>query len=350
MTDWILRRTSWKFCLTVEALADSTGQREQRGSLQTWKEIAEHLGVSVRTAQLWEKERGLPVRRMEGVRPQVRALTQDLEVWWLSQQRPGQTIQPIDVANSLRVEWDEIWHLASCCLLYASLYGLDFFLEVAFQFDKFRHQALVAGPLLVAWIGLTAGLGLRLGSRMTMNGVKGGFAALFGTFVVSAVIAFGAVTRVLPAEPITILRTLPQTAQAAFLKNVALYFLPLVTLAWLIPFHCVIYLRRQVPLGKTGNVQTLLDSRHATAQPAGAIYIRAGWLWISLFVVGLVSIFATQDLLSKLVPGRFANLFMLLAVAKTTVYLSLGVACVTWYSKALGSIRRVCAEGAANSG
>jgi len=332
-------------------LADLAEQREQQGSLRTWKEIAEYLGVSVRTAQLWEKERGLPVRRMEGVRPQVRALTQDLEVWWLSQQRPAQTTQPINVANGLRVEWREIWHLASCCLLYASLYGLDFLLEVAFQFDKFRHATLVAVPLLVAWIGLTAGLGLWLGSRMTMAGIKGGFAALLGTFVLSALIAFGAVTRVLPAEPITILRTLPQTAQAAFLKNVALYFLPLVTLAWLIPFHCVIYLRRQIFLGKASNVQTLLDSRQANTQPAEAIYIRAGWLWVSLFVVGLVSIFVTQDLLSKLVPGRFTNLFMLLAITKTSVYLSLGVACVTWYSKALGSIRRACAEGAAgNSG
>jgi hypothetical protein len=182
---------------------------------------------------------------------------------------------------------------------------------------------------------------------MTMGGVRGGFAALFGTFIFSALIALGAVALILPAEPITILRTVPQTAQAAFLKNIALYFLPLIALAWLIPFHCVSYLRRQIILGKTGNVQTLLDSSQATAQPAGAIYIRPAWLWVSLFVVGLVSIFATQDLLSKLVQGRFANLFMLLAVAKTSVYLSLGVACVTWYSKALGLIRRVCSGGAA---
>jgi len=332
-------------------LADLAGQREQQGSLRTWKEIAEYLGVSVRTAQLWEKERGLPVRRMEGVRPQVRALTQDLELWWQSQQQPGQALRPTAETNDLRVEQGEIWHLASCCLLYAGLFVLDLFLEVAYQFDRFRLQALVAAPLLGMWIGLSAAFGLWLAWRMTMSGTRGAFAAMWGIFVCSALIAFGAVTRVLPAEPITALRTLPQTAQAAFLKNVVLYFLPLVTLAWLIPFHCVIYLRRQILLGKTGNVQTLLDDRRGTAQPAAAIYIRAGWLWISLFVVGLVSIFATQDLLSKLVPGRFSNLFMLLAIAKTSVYLSLGVACVTWYSKALGSIRRACAEGAAaNSG
>ena len=37
-----------------------------REELITWKEVANHLGVNVRTAQRWERERGLPVRRMPG--------------------------------------------------------------------------------------------------------------------------------------------------------------------------------------------------------------------------------------------------------------------------------------------
>ncbi len=32
--------------------------------LNGWKEIAVHLGRGVRTAQRWEKEYGLPVRRL----------------------------------------------------------------------------------------------------------------------------------------------------------------------------------------------------------------------------------------------------------------------------------------------
>jgi hypothetical protein len=34
--------------------------------LHSWKQIAAHLGVNVRTAQKWERERGLPVRRGPG--------------------------------------------------------------------------------------------------------------------------------------------------------------------------------------------------------------------------------------------------------------------------------------------
>jgi hypothetical protein len=37
-----------------------------REELITRKEVANHLGVNVRTAQRWERERGLPVRRLPG--------------------------------------------------------------------------------------------------------------------------------------------------------------------------------------------------------------------------------------------------------------------------------------------
>ncbi|MBX9601873.1 MAG: hypothetical protein K2X35_12745 [Bryobacteraceae bacterium] len=49
--------------------------------LCSWKEIASYLGVSVKTAQVWEATRGLPVRRLPGPRGQVRALIPDLEEW-----------------------------------------------------------------------------------------------------------------------------------------------------------------------------------------------------------------------------------------------------------------------------
>jgi len=38
------------------------------GDLTSWKEIAVALGVTVRTAQKWERERQLPVRRTTGGR------------------------------------------------------------------------------------------------------------------------------------------------------------------------------------------------------------------------------------------------------------------------------------------
>jgi hypothetical protein len=50
--------------------------------LSGWKEIAAYLDVTVRTAQLWEKHRGLPIHRLPGGgKPSVFASTEELERW-----------------------------------------------------------------------------------------------------------------------------------------------------------------------------------------------------------------------------------------------------------------------------
>ncbi len=49
--------------------------------LNTWKEIADYLDVSVRTAQHWQKEYGLPVRRLPGSKSRVFALRHELDAW-----------------------------------------------------------------------------------------------------------------------------------------------------------------------------------------------------------------------------------------------------------------------------
>lgn len=55
----------------------SAGARE----LYSWKEIAHYLGVHVRTAQKWERERELPVHRLPGARSRVSAHTASLDAW-----------------------------------------------------------------------------------------------------------------------------------------------------------------------------------------------------------------------------------------------------------------------------
>jgi hypothetical protein len=49
-----------------------------------WKEIAAHFGVGVRTVQIWEAERNLPVRRLPGPRGRVFAEVAEMEDWRLS--------------------------------------------------------------------------------------------------------------------------------------------------------------------------------------------------------------------------------------------------------------------------
>jgi len=52
-----------------------------RGQLHSWKEIAHYLGVTERTAQKWERERGLPVHRMPGEKGRVVAWLDELDRW-----------------------------------------------------------------------------------------------------------------------------------------------------------------------------------------------------------------------------------------------------------------------------
>ena len=53
--------------------------------LNSWKEIANHLGRGVRTVQRWEHDLGLPVRRPWGrSRSTVVALSDELDAWLLS--------------------------------------------------------------------------------------------------------------------------------------------------------------------------------------------------------------------------------------------------------------------------
>ncbi len=51
--------------------------------LESWKEIAAHLGRRVRTVQRWEKDEGLPVHRLaHRRRGTVYALSHELDAWW----------------------------------------------------------------------------------------------------------------------------------------------------------------------------------------------------------------------------------------------------------------------------
>ncbi|HLK61908.1 MAG TPA: hypothetical protein VKU19_00615 [Bryobacteraceae bacterium] len=63
--------------------------------LSSWKEIASYLQVGVRTAQVWEQERGLPVRRLPGSRGRVLTTVAELEIWKRSSEAiPPSTVVP----------------------------------------------------------------------------------------------------------------------------------------------------------------------------------------------------------------------------------------------------------------
>jgi hypothetical protein len=62
--------------------------------LNSWKEIATYLEINVRTAQKWERERSMPVKRLPGARGPVSANAAELDVWRNSVRQAEQTTVP----------------------------------------------------------------------------------------------------------------------------------------------------------------------------------------------------------------------------------------------------------------
>src|ERR1039458_4592965 len=55
------------------------------GRLDSWKEVAAYLKRGARTAQRWEREKGLPVHRLRPDKPgSVFAFRSELDAWWSS--------------------------------------------------------------------------------------------------------------------------------------------------------------------------------------------------------------------------------------------------------------------------
>lgn len=67
-------------------MAGQAGSQARDGAarqLNSWKEIAAHLGRETRTIQRWEKEEGLPIHRhLHSKRSSVYAFPEELDDWW----------------------------------------------------------------------------------------------------------------------------------------------------------------------------------------------------------------------------------------------------------------------------
>jgi len=73
--------------------------------IESWKEIARHFEVNVRTVQLWEQVRGLPVHRYPGPRGRVTALKSELDAWAAGKSAGVSPPEPSPAPPRLRKSW-----------------------------------------------------------------------------------------------------------------------------------------------------------------------------------------------------------------------------------------------------
>ena len=103
------------------AHADGPQNGSLNGRLDGWKEIAAHVGRGVRTAQRWERDLGLPVRRLgTGGAEVAYALKEELDAWLLRQSRSA-TDTPAPAAPPPRRE--RFWLAAAGLVLIIGAIG-----------------------------------------------------------------------------------------------------------------------------------------------------------------------------------------------------------------------------------
>src|SRR5271166_5646108 len=88
-------------------MVEDRRKRPPNRRLDSWKEIASYFGRDERTLKRWEKERGLPVRRLPGAHGGVYAFTDDL-ARWTEESSPGNAAPPASNSTQSRTTVAEI--------------------------------------------------------------------------------------------------------------------------------------------------------------------------------------------------------------------------------------------------
>jgi DNA-binding winged helix-turn-helix (wHTH) protein len=230
-------------------------------------------------------------------------------------------------------------HLLGSCSIYSLSYVCILLLEISYKFDQFGTQALLWSPFIFLWIFTTSLLALALDWKLTWKGSSAALPLAILTVIGAALILDLALNLFfLPAFPITEAAFQAHTAQGAYLKNIVLYFLPLVVAFLIVPFHFVTSLRKRLAGGDVSLARNSLNVEKGGLAPKSAIQPKTlGWL---LFVAGVICMFLTFRLLDSLKTGPYMNLFTLLVMFRLLLYFGLGTECLLWYYRTLEDLKQ----------
>lgn len=242
-----------------------------------------------------------------------------------------------------------LWHVLVSCTIYALLYTIALFVELAYQFDRFAILALKLALPIFVWIYATSMFGLLVDWKKARRGEATGLIFTILSFTGSGLLLYAALGFFLPNIPITEANFQTYTAHGAYLKSVA-YFSFLAIVFLIIPFHFVLSLQREMQAGRHKFVFDLLTGERRGSAPRGAIYLKVWWLGLFLFVATVSSPVVVAHLFENLKPGPHVNLFMQLVEWRVLTYLALGLECLLWYYRRLNEIKRECSESGHKTG
>lgn len=259
-----------------------------------------------------------------------------------------QTLTPAEIASALGLsaKLDSLFggHLSHALVasgLYAALYAVALLGEVAYQFDRYGRASIWVAIAIFVWVFTTSLAGLAIDWKLTRNGSRKGIVASITVFLFSALTAFAGACLFLPTNPVTEMNWQAYTAQAAYLKDIV-YFLVLLVIFTVPPFHFVLAAQRELQAGRHKSVLNLLTGDKFSLTPRSVFYPRFWVLALILSVIVGVSVFFHHNLMSNLKPGEYMNLFANLIQARLILYYLLALECLYWYYQALNELKREC--------
>ena len=254
---------------------------------------------------------------------------------------PERTIPTITVSSdrpgSAHIKHGQ-WHIVAISLVYAALYSLAIFVELASEYERYGRLAWQLAPIVFVWIAATAMAGLTVDRGLTSAGKPNGLAISCAVHLGSAILLFAVLRLFLPTEPTVQANFQTFPVPAAYLKSI-LYFLFLAVVFWLPAFHFVVAMQREVAEGRSRDVWMLLMNDAGSVGPQGIIYPRFSVLlrlWVIVCVIGL---YMTFHLFDNLKPSPNLNLFMSLVQVRFSLFLLLGTSCLVWYNRALNILK-----------
>lgn len=225
--------------------------------------------------------------------------------------------------------------------IYAALFVVAQFIEIAYQFDAFKNLAFRLTIPIFLWIWLTSIAGLFCGRKLSKKSAFSGFALTAAIFLCDAILLCFALGAFLPADPITEANFQTYPAHAAYLKNV-FYFTGLGIFLIALPFVAIARLENEVAENDKKVIASLRRLRHRRLSIIDALSLSPLFLPGLTIIALLVSLLLTAHLFDNLKPNPNLNLFMQLVLWRWFLYFALAAECLIWYRFSLNSLKIHC--------
>lgn len=209
--------------------------------------------------------------------------------------------------------------------LYAALYSIAVFVEIAYAVEEYIRQALGYSAFAFVWMFTTTLGGLFAGWRRSTAGKDGGLLISATTAATAVVLLLFSASRFLPGSVVTPLSFQGHTALSAFVKNAG-YFFALGISFIVLPFQYVVGLH--------------LKQRPFSSQPP-AVFARPWFLLLILITAWLWSHLSVSRIIEHLLPGKHMGLYINLLQGMRLLAFALGFECLAWYSLTLKRLARV---------